>query len=136
MKKLFVFGLLLSVSFSVINAKTAQASLLSLTQIMISSGITDQETVQHNIKIYRSILESIEKNTHNKSFVLNRLTDLSDRLNAQMSYVGYDFSSLIAPEIENALLLAMTAAKQNNISELKRNILEAKKQLAEISKNI
>ncbi len=117
-------------------SNTTHATYLSITQSMISAGITDRQTVIGNIKIYSSILTKIENNIHHRKIVVSQINDLSQRLHSQAEFMGYDFSDLILPEINDVLNSARQASQRNDVRQLKQSIASARGQFNLISEGL
>lgn len=128
MKKfIWVLGFL----FLSIHSPASKAdSYSAMMETLVYLGITDKETVNHNITVYQSILKSSHwhltcsvqacgKRTpeHRKYFVFKNIQELHGRINKQMFYLSSDMIDILSPEINQTLNEAKTALHKNDFKK-------------------
>jgi hypothetical protein len=119
----------LMVSMSVLahpaNAGVASGTYRSLLQGLVYSGITDAETLNHNIGVYRLILARIqayaqidpahsskEESLDSQKQILALVADVQSRLQAQLEYVPEPMVAGVLGEVWTELEQAKRAASR------------------------
>jgi hypothetical protein len=98
--------------------RPAQASPATWVHLMLATGMIDSQTLDSNLKVYETLLSSLEKNARNPAHSMEIVKDLELRLHRQLGTAGTYLGNQIAPEFQAAVFHAKQAIQKHDANRV------------------